>query len=171
MNQNSNIRRIDELGRIVIPKDIRKKLHIKDNEPLEIFISNEEIHIKKYSVLPDIIDYIDYLIDTGNRITGNSYIVTDTDHIIAANDKGLTDKLISSELERMLFSSQECKNELLNLTITRDKMLKAYYNIYPLIIDNDKTGLIIEYNLEKPITDAFVIKLFKNIIEKNLNNY
>ena len=77
MTQNSNIRRIDELGRIVIPKDIRKKLHIKDNEPLEIYIDQEEIKIKKYSALPDILEYIKYLIDIGNRITNNKYIVMD----------------------------------------------------------------------------------------------
>lgn len=73
LTENSNIRRIDELGRIVIPKDIRKKLHIKDSEPLEIFIENGDIHIKKYSSFPDVIEYTDFLIDSSSRITLNKY--------------------------------------------------------------------------------------------------
>jgi len=87
LNQNSNIRRIDELGRVVIPKDIRKKLHIKDNEPLEIFISNDEIHIKKYSSIDDITVYIKYLVDMFNRITQNKYIVTNRESIIASTEQ------------------------------------------------------------------------------------
>ena len=69
--QNSNIRRIDELGRIVIPKDIRKKLHISTSETLEIYIEGDEIRIKKYSALPDITQYLSYLLAIGSRITQN----------------------------------------------------------------------------------------------------
>ena len=171
MNQNSNIRRIDELGRIVIPKDIRKKLHIKDNEPLEIYIENDEIHIKKYSSLPDIIEYIKYLTDMGNRITLNKYIITDRDHIIASSITEYIDETISETLENLVFNAKEIKNEYMSLQISANFKINANVNICPLIIDNDRTGVIIEYNEEKPIIDDNVIKVFKNLIEKKLNNY
>lgn len=171
MNQNSNIRRIDELGRIVIPKDIRKKLHIKENEPLEIFINSEEIHIKKYSSLPDIIEYIKYLTDMGNRITSNKYIVTDRDHIIAATAREYIDESISSTLENLVLNATEKKNEYISLPLSDNFKINANVNLYPLIIDNDRTGLIIEYNDDKPVVDDSAIKIFKNLIEKNLNNY
>ena len=58
MNTTGIVRRIDDLGRIVIPKEIRKTLRIKDGDPLEINISNENIILKKYSTLEDIRDYM-----------------------------------------------------------------------------------------------------------------
>ena len=82
----------------MIPKDIRKKLHISDGEPLEIFIENGEIHIKKYSSLPDVIEYIEYLIDTASRITNNKFIVTDREKIIASSENRFKEK----ELDKFL---------------------------------------------------------------------
>lgn len=168
--QNSNIRRIDELGRIVIPKDIRKKLHIKENEPLEIFIENDEIKISKYSVLPDIIDYMKFLIDIGNRITNNKYIITDREKILIATDERLENTDINEKLEKLVTECREEKN------ITFDEIInninvKGYANIVPIIIDNDRSGIIIEYSQESKLNSTEVIKIFKSLIEKNLNNY
>ena len=171
LSQNSNIRRIDELGRLVIPKDIRKKLHIKDNEPLEIYIENDEIHIKKYSSLPDIIEYIIYLTDMGNRTTNNKYIVTDRDHIIASTNPEYIGKTLSGTLENIVMNTKEIRNEYMSLPISENLKINANVNIYPIIIDNDRTGVIIEYNENKSLIEDDVIKIFKNLIEKKLNNY
>lgn len=169
--QNSNIRRIDELGRIVIPKDIRKKLHIKDNEPLEIYIENEEIHIKKYSSLPDAIEYIKYLIDVGNRITTNKYIVTDRDYIIASSINEYINLPISKSIESLVLNSKEIKNNYLELALSSNTNLVAHFNIYPIIIDNDRSGVIIEYNENRELGNDHIIKIFKNLLENKLNNY
>lgn len=169
MTQNSNIRRIDELGRIVIPKDIRKKLHIKDNEPLEIYIEQDEIRIKKYSALPDIIEYIKYLIDTGNRITNNKYIITDREKIIASTDSSLESLPLNSDLENFVQTTKEESNFTFETNL-QDKTIKAFANIIPIIIDNDRSGIIIEYNDKNP-GNLYIIKLFKSLIEKNLSNY
>ena len=53
MKSTGITRRIDDLGRIVIPKEIRKNLKIKENEVLEIFINNDEIILKKFSPFND----------------------------------------------------------------------------------------------------------------------
>lgn len=169
LTQNSNIRRIDELGRIVIPKDIRKKLHIKDNEPLEIFIESGEIRIKKYSSLPDVIDYIKYLIDIGNRITGHSFIVTDREKVVASTDKTFETLPIGDYLENIVLTSQDEKNKDIDFRLGIAN-ISGKANVYPLIVDNDRTGLIIEYS-NNPITSQDVIKVFKNLIESRLNNY
>lgn len=169
LTQNSNIRRIDELGRIVIPKDIRKKLHIKDNEPLEIFIENDEIRIKKYSSLPDIVEYIKYLVDMGSRITNNNYLVTDREKIIASSNKNLESIPINDYIENLVLSSKEEKNLYFNTELCNTK-LNTHANIVPIIVDNDRSGVIIEYS-DNNLGNSDIIKVFKNLIEKNLSNY
>lgn len=168
LKENSNIRRIDDLGRIVIPKDIRKKLHIKNNEPLEIYIEDGEIKIKKYSSLPDIIEYIKYLVDIGTRITGNNYIITDREHIIASTNESLVDSSLDSKLDEYVSSSKEEKNINIDLIIN-DMSITGKANIVPIIIDNDRSGIIIEYN--NVLDSNYTIKIFKNLIEERLNNY
>lgn len=171
MNENSNIRRIDELGRIVIPKDIRKKLHIKNNEPLEIFIDNDEIRIKKYSYLEDALDYIYYLVDIGNRTTSNSYIVTDRDNVLASNITEFKNKQISQTLEAFIDAGKNISDEYYELQVTPEQTLKGYFNIYQIIIDNDKSGLIIEYNTSEHISSVNIVKIFVQLLENKLNNY
>lgn len=170
MTENSNIRRIDELGRIVIPKDIRKKLHIKDSEPLEIFISEGEIRIKKYSSLPDILEYIDYLLDTSSRITNNKYIVTNRERIISSSDINLKNNKLDKNLEELVLKCTEIKNELMEFTID-EKNIRTHINATPLIVDTDRIGLLIEYNEEIQLNNDYMTKFLKNLIEKQLNNY
>ena len=169
-NKNSNIRRIDELGRIVIPKDMRKKLHLKENEPLEIYIENDEIIIKKYSALPDIKEFINTLIDIGNRITGNKYIVTNRTEIIAATNREYISQGISSNLESYCLTGKDIKNERQNLIITQSTAINANIILVPLLIEGDRSGLIIEYNEERNIQNESAIKIFKYLIESNLSN-
>lgn len=170
MTQNSNIRRIDELGRIVIPKDIRKKLHIKDSEPLEIYIEGDEIRIKKYSSLPDIIENIKYLIDIGNRITSNKYIITNRNTIIASSNQAYCGMDLPKEIEDMVLKANFENNKKSTFKIMEDEIV-CYANIAPIILDNDRSGLIIEYNESKEVRNAETIKIFKSLIEKQLNNY
>lgn len=168
--QNSNIRRIDELGRIVIPKDIRKKLHIKDSEPLEIYIQDEEIHIKKYSPLPDVLDFIENLIDIASRTTNNEYILTDRDVVLASSDKIFIGKKLNDNIKNIILGCTEVKNEHMNLQI-EDVDLECRVNITPIIVDNDRSGILIEYNKEREILTNDIIKIFANLIENRLNNY
>lgn len=170
MNQNSNIRRIDELGRIVIPKDIRKKLHIKENETLEIFIDNDEIRIKKYSSLPDILDYINYMLDIGHRTTNNKYILTDRNKILAANDSNLLNISLEKKLEDLVLYCKEEFNNKDQFNFNNNQ-IQGYFNLLPIIIDNDRQGLLIEYNENQELKSSHIIKIFKNLIEMKLNNY
>lgn len=168
--QNSNIRRIDELGRIVIPKDVRKKLHIKDGEPLEIFIENDEIHIRKYSALPDIVEYVNFILDTGSRTTLNEYILTTREKVLVSTEKSLVDKTIGDDLKNLVLSCTEEKNEQVDFKI-EDSSVAGYANIVPIIVDNDRAGLLIEYNKAKELRSDETIKIFASLIEKQLNNY
>ncbi len=93
MKSTGITRRIDDLGRIVIPKEIRKNLKIKENEVLEIFINNDEIILKKFSPFNDSEKVLSDYIKVINDMTGNDVIITDRDKVI----------LSSKRLEERLF--------------------------------------------------------------------
>ena len=171
LNQNTNIRRIDELGRIVIPKDIRKKLHLSDNEPLEVFIKNDEIILKKYNVLPDIDTYLRYLVDIGNRITGNQYIITDKEKVLASSSKELNNLTVSTEIEEIIRTGKRITDEYIKIEIANNSYIEGYINEIVLLIDDDKSGIILEINKTNKLNNDHTIRLLKEIIEKELSNY
>lgn len=168
LTENSNIRRIDELGRIVIPKDIRKRLHIKDGETLEIFVENEEIRIKKYELLKDVKEHIDYLLDVWNRLTTNKYIITDREKVYCANDKKILDNKLNSELQQLVLNCTEERNQMRIMKFDQET-IQANTNIIPLIVDNNRVGLIIEYNETRDISNNTEIKLLKTLIENRMD--
>ena len=85
MKTTGVVRRIDDLGRIVIPKEIRKTLRIKDGESVEIFLDSDNIVLKKYSPLEGLPDfYKDYVDSIYSEIGGNVFIV-DRDVILAVS--------------------------------------------------------------------------------------
>lgn len=106
MKATGIVRRIDDLGRVVIPKEIRRTLRIREGDPLEIFTDREgEVILKKYSPIGELgalaKQYSESLAQTMNC----TVCITDTDQIVAAAGNGkkeLQDKYISRQLERHL---------------------------------------------------------------------
>lgn len=78
MKATGIVRRIDDLGRVVIPKEIRRVLRIRDGDPLEIFTDREgEVIFKKYSPVGELSPFAGQLCDTMSRTTGHTVAVTD----------------------------------------------------------------------------------------------
>ena len=103
MKTTGIIRRIDDLGRIVIPKELRKTLRIKNGDSLEIFVDNEDIILKKYSPMESIEDAATRYVDSFSGVIKHSVIVTDKDRVIAAGGslkKRYLGKQISEFTER-----------------------------------------------------------------------
>ena len=72
------VRRIDDLGRVVIPKEIRKTLRIKEGDPLEIFTDKEgEVILKKYSPIGELSEFATGYAETLARTTGHIACITD----------------------------------------------------------------------------------------------
>ena len=83
MKTTGVVRRIDDLGRIVIPKEIRRNLRIRDGESLEIFVEDEMIALKKYSSMNDLNDICKDLVNTINQVLLKNVLITDRDSVIA----------------------------------------------------------------------------------------
>lgn len=106
MKATGIVRRIDDLGRVVIPKEIRRTMRIREGDPLEIYTSRDgEVIFKKYSLMNGVEDFAGQLCETMNRSTGKICAITDRDTVIAVAGGGkreLMGKRITAELEQTL---------------------------------------------------------------------
>jgi len=106
MRATGIVRRIDDLGRVVIPKEIRRTMRIREGDPLEIYTTRDgEVIFKKYSMMGGLEDFAALFCDTLSRSTGFPAAVTDRDTVVAAAGAGKKDllgKRISPQLERIM---------------------------------------------------------------------
>ena len=106
MKATGVVRRIDDLGRVVIPKEIRRTLRIKEGDPLEIFTDKEgEVILKKYSPIGELSEFAAEYAETLTKTTGHIAYITDKDTVIAvsgASKKEWLEQGISQELEKIL---------------------------------------------------------------------
>ena len=100
MKATGIVRRIDDLGRIVVPKEIRRTLRIREGDPLEIFTDREgEIILKK---LGEMGNFADQYAESLAQTTGHLVLITDCDHVVTASGAGKKEyegKPISKQLE------------------------------------------------------------------------
>ena len=106
MKATGIVRRIDDLGRVVIPKEIRRTMRIREGDPLEIFTAADgEVIFKKYSPIGELSEFAGQYTDVLHRATNLPVIITDRDHVIAVSGmprKEAMDKHISHELEELM---------------------------------------------------------------------
>ena len=99
------VRRIDDLGRIVIPKEIRRTLHIRESDPMEIFTSKEgEIILKKYSPIGEMSTFAKQYAESLAQVSGKVALIADRDQFIATagGGKAFNGKGLSRHLEDAL---------------------------------------------------------------------
>lgn len=157
MKTTGIVRRIDELGRVVIPKEIRKTLRIKEGDPLEIYTDKDELLLKKYSPIASLINYSESFTKSLNIVSEKAAVICDTDTVVSATGNGLKDligKTISDELERII---RQRKTVLVN-TCDGDntlKIIKEDENLYfgqamvPILNDGDCLGMVVLLNKKK----------------------
>ncbi len=110
MKATGIVRRIDDLGRVVIPKEIRRTMRIREGDSLEIYTDKDgEVIFKKYSPMGELSSFAAQLCETLSKTTGASCAVCDRDSVIAAVGEGrreVYEKRISEELERLMEARQ-----------------------------------------------------------------
>jgi AbrB family transcriptional regulator (stage V sporulation protein T) len=177
------VRRIDDLGRIVIPKEIRRTLHIKEGDPLEIFTDKEgEVILKKYSPIGELSEFATGYAETLSKTTGHIACITDKDTVIAVSGgskKEFLEKSLSPELEKVMenkeiYTSKE--NNELSLPITQNDNNERRYNsqvIYPIISDGDVIGSVIllskEQNTKMGDTELKVVQSAAGFLSSQMN--
>ena len=108
MNATGIVRRIDDLGRVVIPKEIRRTMRIREGDPLEIYTSNDgEVIFKKYSPINELSDGASQAAEVVQKLSGAPVVVFDRDHVVAvagAQKKEYNERRLSPALEEILES-------------------------------------------------------------------
>ena len=161
MKATGIVRRIDDLGRVVIPKEIRRTLRIKEGTPLEIFTDREgEVILKKYSPIGELSIFAKEYVEALAQTTGMMACITDHDQVVAASGHGSREyegKGISRELDRVIAEREmkcyygEEKGKI--ALVENQKENKAGLIIQPIICAGDAIGsvaLVGKSNGERP---------------------
>jgi len=153
MKATGVVRRIDDLGRIVIPKEIRKTLRIKEGDPLEIFTDREgQVILKKYSPIGELSEFATEYAETLAKTTGHIACITDKDTVIAVSGtskKEFLEQGISRDLERVMDDKEAYiskENNDVSIPVIKNEQNNRRNNsqvVYPIISDGDAIGSVI----------------------------
>lgn len=154
MKATGVVRRIDDLGRIVIPKEIRRTLRIRDGEPLEIFVDKEIIGLKKYSPMEDLKELASSFVDTISPLIQSNILITDRDQIVAISNtyKNHLGESISKELERIIDEREMVVEKSFKKIEGLDDQEYSYI-ISPILVNGDSIGLVILFSTMKPLSE------------------
>lgn len=162
MKATGIVRRIDDLGRIVIPKEIRRSMRIREGSPLEIYTSKDgEIIFKKYSAMEDLTDNLQIFTEYLNRVIGKPALITDNDTVIAvsgANKKDFFGRKLSDNLQKYLITRRNLnalsKPDCVNLFGSDTKY--QCQSLTPIISESDCAGAVIILSTDNfsPLSDS-----------------
>ncbi len=149
MKATGIVRRIDDLGRVVIPKEIRRTMRIREGDPLEIFTDREgEVIFKKYSPIGELQNFATEYADTLQKTSGMPIFICDRDAVIAvsgASRREYLDKNITRELDdimesRVLYQNLSRKTDKFIIESSKEHYISA---AMPIVAEGDVIGCVI----------------------------
>lgn len=151
MKATGIVRRIDDLGRVVIPKEIRRTLRIREGDPLEIFTDREGgVILKKYSPIGELTDFSKEYAESLQQSIGHIVLIADKDAFISvsgATKKDYFERKISSELESIMDGRKPSiiVDEGKTIPLHNDEDQGEYTSqvIAPIIAEGDAIGAVI----------------------------
>lgn len=179
MKATGIVRRIDDLGRVVIPKEIRRTMHIREGDPLEIFTDKEGgVIFKKYSPLGELNNFAGDCCSALYAASGMYCVVCDKDNVIAYAGQGKRDILersLSQECESLI---EERKNYLARgsdkeIRIINDSNSPLVVASSPIISEGDVLGMVafLETPDKKPsVTEEKLISSYAMFLGKQMEN-
>ena len=167
------VRRIDELGRIVIPKEIRKSLRIKNGDNLEILVEGDNITLKKYSQIENATDMAAIYAESFYQVLKYNVIITDTDKVVAASgslkkkylNMGISDSLTTMIERRDSFVERKKSSIEISPGLTE----YGYYTVATIINNGDSIGSVIILSLDTPMLEQE--EKLAMILANMLSNY
>ncbi len=148
------VRRIDELGRIVIPIEIRRTMNIREGDPLEIFVDREgEVILKKYSAIAELGEFGQAIVESLHESTGDLALLTDRDEVVAVAGgparefvgKRIGPVVIKAMDERqsLQFTGREHRHPGSVIGEEAERCYFASEVIAPIVVGGDPLGAII----------------------------
>lgn len=148
MKATGIVRRIDDLGRVVIPKEIRRTMRIREGDPLEIFTDREgEVIFKKYSPIGELASFAAQYAETLHKTCGMALVITDRDAVIASAgvpkkeyaDRKVTPEFESIMEERSFYNACDHEGDEIRVTDMADGKVSC---AMPIITEGDITGAV-----------------------------
>ena len=179
MKATGIVRRIDDLGRVVIPKEIRRTMRIREGDPLEIYTTKDgEVIFKKYSLLGGLEDFAAQFCDTLSRSTEFTAAVTDRDAIIAVAGVGkreLLGKTISEPLERIMEDRQVWLWDSSEEQVAACEGMAGFTAAAaaPILCEGDVLGLVLFLSTDQQAAGETEYKLAQTVaafLGKNMEN-
>lgn len=157
MKATGIVRRIDDLGRVVIPKEIRRTLRIREGDPLEIFVDRDgEVILKKYSPIGELGDFAKEYAESLYESTGHITIISDRDTVIAVaggSKKEYMDKQIGMLLENCMENRKTMiETNAGNYEIVKDSQ-EAFssFVVAPIVAGGDPIGTVVMLNKDDSV--------------------
>ena len=148
MKATGIVRRIDDLGRVVIPKEIRRTMRIREGDPLEIYTDREgEVIFKKYSPIGEIAGFSAEYAETLHKTCDISVVICDRDGVIASagvSKREYADRKMSEELEKIVERRQlyVCRSANERIPAVRDNDTHYVSCAMPIIAEGDMIGCV-----------------------------
>lgn len=160
MKATGMVRRIDDLGRVVIPKEIRRTLRIREGDPLEIFTDREgEVILKKYSPIAELSYFAQEYADSLYESTRHIALIADQDEIVAvsgAPKKGLLAKRLSEEAGELINARKTYISNTPNENPPIEDLELSSQVLSPIIVEGDIAGAVILISKEGKMGDLEV---------------
>jgi len=150
MKATGIVRRIDDLGRVVIPKEIRRTLRIREGDPLEIFTDREgEIILKKYSPISELGDVAKEYVEVLASVMKHGIIIADRDEIVAAAG-GIKKDMIGQSISKQMEDSIQDRDRIIavkddkQFIMVADSGLDEFSSqiIWPIILNSESIGAV-----------------------------
>ncbi|MBP0979146.1 MAG: AbrB/MazE/SpoVT family DNA-binding domain-containing protein [Oscillospiraceae bacterium] len=177
MKATGIVRRIDDLGRVVIPKEIRRTMRIREGDPLEIYTDNNgEVIFKKYSQIGELTLFINQYAEILNKTSGHCVIVCDKDHVISVAGtpkRELLERRVSSSLEDIIETRSTYVYNKNGSSLQPIEGVDKYCLVAaPIISSGDFTGIImfVDNDLNKNIseTDIKLIEVAADFLARQM---
>ena len=148
MKATGIVRRIDDLGRVVIPKEIRRTMRIREGDPLEIYTDREgEVIFKKYSPIGELSGFAAQYAETLHKTCNMAVVICDRDAVIASsgvpkkeyNDKSLSDELEKIIAGRSLYTRRDADEKLSVIADGKSHILSC---AMPILTEGDIIGCV-----------------------------
>lgn len=172
MKATGVVRRIDDLGRIVIPKEIRRNFKINEGDSLEIFVDNNSIVLKKYSLLYDMVELSSKLVDIFKKIYNKNIVITDKEKVIASSKElkkdYLNKELVNSMKEKIEDRNEYLSNNSINLVVNGNLVESCF--LIPIIANSDSLGSVVLIDSEITESDKNLVRFINSILIKNIED-
>ena len=177
MKTTGIVRRIDSLGRIVIPKEMRNSLRIMENDMLEIGLQNESIVLKKISTFSDSLNYFEEILKLVNKLYDCDVFITDSSTIYSYEGKN-KEKYVGKNMSEYLINCLKNRNiisenmpSILHITDDKDNLpLNCNYLLIPIIDSGDVYGILGFLNYDNLDNIMNIGKIIEKTLKLKISN-